>query len=105
MRGQQEVRATQLNLRLEHIREHVAHRYQVDVPNFQPDWYSFHVSSREQRKRLDKPPVEIDASQPASNPSPSQEIDWDFVQSAIAEIDGTTRRDGTGKSGSDSGIR
>jgi chromosome segregation protein len=94
MRGQHEVRATQLNLRLEHIREHTAHRYQVDVMNFQPDWYSFHVSVREQRKRIDKPPAEIDIPQPASSPSPIQEIDWDFVQTAIAEL--TERLDAMG---------
>jgi chromosome segregation protein len=93
MRGQHEVRATQLNLRLEHVREHVAHRYQVDLPIFQADWYSFHVSVREQRKRLDKSPAEIDAPQPSSS-SPSQEIDWDFVQSAIAEL--TERLDAMG---------
>jgi chromosome segregation protein len=94
MRGQNEVRATQLNLRLEHIGEHVAHRYQVDLTNFQPDWYSFHVSVREQRKRLDKSPAEIDSSRLASNPSSTQEIDWDFVQTAIAEL--TERLDAMG---------
>ena len=94
MRGQHEVRATQLNLRLEHIQEHAAHRYQVDIPNFQPDWYSFHVSVREQRKRIDKPPSEVDAGQSASSPPPIQEIDWDFVQSAIAEL--TERLDAMG---------
>ena len=94
MRGQHEVRATQLNLRLEHIREHAAHRYQVDIPNFQPDWYSFHVSVREQRKRLDKPPGEMDAALPASSSSSMQEIDWDFIQSAIAEL--TERLDAMG---------
>lgn len=94
MRGQHEVRATQLNLRLEHIGEHVAHRYQVDLTNFQPDWYSFHVSVREQRKRLDKSPAEIDPSRLASSPSSTQEIDWDFVQTAIAEL--TERLDAMG---------
>ncbi len=93
-RGQQEVMATQLHLRLEHLREHVAHRYQVDVANFQPDWYSFHVSVREQSKRLDKPTVEIGAPPSAPNPSTNQEIDWDFVQSAIAEL--TERLDAMG---------
>jgi chromosome segregation protein len=94
MRGQHEVRATQLNLRLEHIGEHVAQRYQVDLTNFQPDWYSFHVSVREQRKRLDKSPAEIDPSQLASRSSSTQEIDWDFVQTAIAEL--TERLDAMG---------
>ena len=94
MRGQHEVRATQLNLRLEHIREHAAHRYQVDITNFQPDWYSFQVSVREQRRRLDKPPGEMNAAQSVSNSSSTQEIDWDFIQSAIAEL--TERLDAMG---------
>ena len=91
-RGQHEVRSTQLNLRLEHLREHVSHRYQVDLENFVPDWYAFQVSIREQRKRLDKPPEAADGSSPAA--VAGSEIDWDFVQSAIAEI--TERLDAMG---------
>jgi chromosome segregation protein len=93
-RGQQEVKSTQLNLRLEHICEHISHRYQVDLTNFVPDWYAFHVSIREQRKRLDKPQVWSDASRPDVAPVPGSEIDWEFVQSAIAEI--TERLDAMG---------
>jgi chromosome segregation protein len=88
-RGQHEVKSTQLNLRLEHIREHVSHRYQVDLANFVPDWYAFHVSVREQRKRFDKPQLCSD-----TRPDPDSEIDWEFVQSAIAEI--TERLDAMG---------
>jgi chromosome segregation protein len=93
-RGQHEVRSTQLNLRLDHIREHVAHRYQVDLTSFAPDWYAFHVSIREQRKRLDKPQAWSDTSAPAPVPTPDSEIDWEFVQNAIAEI--TERLDAMG---------
>ena len=35
-RGQNEVKMTQSNLRLEHIREHVTHRYHVDLSSLQP---------------------------------------------------------------------
>ena len=94
MRGQHEVKATQSNLRLEHIREHVAHRYHVDLSSLQPDWYAFQVCLREQRKRLDRPSAEIDASQPASGHSPDAEIDWEFVETAIAEM--TERLDAMG---------
>jgi chromosome segregation protein len=90
MRGQQEVKMTQSNLRLEHIREHVIHRYHVDLPSLQPDWYAFQVCLREQRKRLERPATEADASQPTS----SQEIDWEFAQTAIAEM--TERLDAMG---------
>ena len=94
MRGQQEVKTTQSNLRLEHIREHVAHRYHVDLSSLQPDWYAFQVCLREQRKRLDRPTAETDASQCASCLSPSPEIDWEFVQTAVAEM--TERLDAMG---------
>jgi chromosome segregation protein len=94
MRGQQEVKMTQSNLRLEHIREHVIHRYHVDLPSLQPDWYAFQVCLREQRKRLERPTIETEASQPTSNPSPSPEIDWEFAQTAIAEL--TERLDAMG---------
>jgi chromosome segregation protein len=92
-RGHHEVKSTQLNLQLEHIREHVAHRYQVDLAQFVPDWYAFHVAVREQRKRLEKPQIWTETS-PAGLAAPASDIDWDFVQSAIAEI--TERLDAMG---------
>jgi len=49
---------------------------------------------REQRERIDKSPAEIDTPQPASSPSSIREIDWDFVQTAIAEL--TERLDAMG---------
>ena len=94
MRGQQEVKMTQSNLRLEHICEHVIHRYHVDLPSLQTDWYAFQVCLREQRKRLERPTAETDASRPASNPSLGPEIDWEFAQTAIAEM--TERLDAMG---------
>ena len=93
-RGQHEVKSTQLNLRLEHIREHISHRYQVDLTNFAPDWYAFNVSVREQRKRLDKPQAWPDPAPTDLASDFGSEIDWEFVQSAIAEI--TERLDAMG---------
>ena len=94
LRGQHEVKTTQSNLRLEHIREHVTHRYHVDLSSLQPDWYAFQACLREQHKRLDRPVAETDAAQIISTPSTALEIDWDFVQSAIAEM--TERLDAMG---------
>jgi chromosome segregation protein len=94
MRGQHEVKTTQSNLRLEHIHEHVAHRYHVDLSSLQPDWYSFQVCLREQHKRLDRPAAETEAFQPASSHSSNPEIDWEFAQTAIAEM--TERLDAMG---------
>jgi chromosome segregation protein len=93
-RGQHEVKMTQSHLRLEHIREHVAHRYHVDLSGLQPDWYAFQVSLREQRKRFDRPGEESDGLQPALSSSPNPEIDWEFVQTVIAEM--TERLDAMG---------
>jgi chromosome segregation protein len=93
-RGHHEVKMTQSHLRLEHIREHVAHRYHVDLSGLQPDWYAFQVCLREQRKRLDRPATETEASGPGSSPSANPEIDWEFVQTAIAEM--TERLDAMG---------
>jgi len=93
-RGQHEVKSTQLNLQLEHVREHVSHRYQIDLAQFVPDWYAFHVAIREQLKRLDKPHVWTETSPPDPGTIPGSEIDWEFVQSAIAEI--TERLDAMG---------
>jgi chromosome segregation protein len=94
IRGQHEVRSTQLNLRVEHICEHVAHRYQIDLTGFQPDWYAFHVAVREQRKRLEKPPPETESPLSTANTASDPEVDWDFVQTAIAEM--TERLDAMG---------
>jgi len=93
-RGQHEVKMTQSHLRLEHIREHVAHRYHVDLSGLQPDWYAFQVSLREQRKRFDRPGAESDGLTPALSSSPNPEIDWEFVQTVIAEM--TERLDAMG---------
>jgi chromosome segregation protein len=91
LRGQQEVKSTQLNLQSEHLREHAARRYQVDLTTFEPDWYAFQVAIREQRKRLEQT-----ESAPVSDPHSQShsEIDWDFIKTAIAEI--TERLDSMG---------
>jgi chromosome segregation protein len=94
MRGQHEVKMTQSNLRLEHIREHVTHRYHIDLSSLQPDWYVFQVCLREQRKRLDRQGSEVEAVQPTPGLSSGSEIDWEFVQTAIAEM--TERLDAMG---------
>jgi chromosome segregation protein len=94
MRGQQEVKTTQSNLRLEHINEHVTHRYHIDLSSLQPDWYAFQVCLREQHKRLERPIAENDGFPQATIPPPKPEIDWEFAQTAIAEL--TERIDAMG---------
>jgi chromosome segregation protein len=94
MRGQHEIKTTQSNLRLEHIREHVAHRYHIDLSSLQPDWYAFQVCLREQHKRLDRPVAETEPAQAPPRVAANGEIDWEFVQTAIAEM--TERLDAMG---------
>jgi chromosome segregation protein len=79
-RGREEVRATQLELKKESVREHAAQRYHTDLISFEPDWYAFQVAVREQRKRL--------AADAPQNPSTkiAGEIDWEFVHNAVAEM-------------------
>jgi chromosome segregation protein len=93
-RGQQEVKSTQLNLRLENIREHVARRYHVDISTVEPDWYALQVCLREQRKRIEKEADESGPQPPTAETAWSPDIDWEFVQSAIAEM--TERLDAMG---------
>jgi chromosome segregation protein len=93
-RGRQDVISTQLHLRLDNIREHVARRYHVEFSAIEPDWYAFQVCLREQRKRIEKQADDSNAQHPAADVAGSQEIDWEFVQSAIAEM--TERLDAMG---------
>jgi chromosome segregation protein len=41
LRGKQEVRQTQLQLRIENLAEHVMRRYQIDLHSFTPDAFAF----------------------------------------------------------------
>jgi chromosome segregation protein len=93
-RGQQEVRSTQLNLRLDNICEHLARRYHVEISTIELDWYAFQVCVREQRKRIEKQDGDTNLEESIANVQPSHEIDWEFVQSAIAEM--TERLDAMG---------
>ncbi|MBV9999210.1 MAG: chromosome segregation protein SMC [Verrucomicrobia bacterium] len=87
-RGQEEVKHTQLGLRLERVREHVTQRYQLDLSLFEPDWHAFRVAIREQRQRLQQ-------TETAGDPLVSTpETDWPFVEQAVVEM--TERLDAMG---------
>lgn len=87
-RGHEEVKHTQLGLRLERVREHVTQRYQLDLSLFEPDWHAFRVAIREQRQRLQE--TETAGEPMISTP----EIDWPFVEQAVVEM--TERLDAMG---------
>ncbi|MBA3543367.1 MAG: chromosome segregation protein SMC, partial [Chthoniobacterales bacterium] len=50
-RGKEEVRQTQMQLKLENLAEHVMRRYQVDLREFSPDRYAFTKTYRAQIKQ------------------------------------------------------
>ncbi len=57
-RGKEEVRQTQMQLKIENIAEHAMRRYQVHLREFAPDRYAFHKTLRAQIKRGQKPETE-----------------------------------------------
>jgi len=50
-RGKEEVRQTQLQLKIENLTEHVMRRYQIDLCEFAPDRYAFSKTYRAQIKQ------------------------------------------------------
>jgi chromosome segregation protein len=57
LRGKQEVRQTQLQLRIENLAEHVMRRYQIDLRAFTTDAYAFQKTLSVLAKRRAKPDV------------------------------------------------
>ena len=101
-RGKEEVRQTQLQLRIENIAEHALRRYQIDLREFSPDRYAFHKTLRAQVKRAPKleteaaaPPNERAEDEPIPEGSPDltlpvapadREVDEAQLTAIIAEL-------------------
>ena len=60
-RGKEEVRQTQMQLKIENLAEHAMRRYQVDLREFAPDRYAFTKTFRAQIKQRGKAEPEIAA--------------------------------------------
>ncbi|MGI8437537.1 MAG: chromosome segregation protein SMC [Chthoniobacterales bacterium] len=58
-RGQEQVRQTQAQLRVDNLLEHVTRRYQIDLREFSPDRYAFQKTLRVQLKHNPEAPAEI----------------------------------------------
>lgn len=100
-KGRLEVRMTQIEMRMENMRNHVSHRYQVDLEAFEPDSYALITSFRERNKKKPydaqaagsgdqasaEPPPEHSsegAAQPASeNP---ETIPWEHIEEIVADL-------------------
>jgi chromosome segregation protein len=61
-RGQEQVRATQLQLRIENLLEHVTRRYQLDLREFETDHYAFQKTLRVQLKGSADETTEVDGA-------------------------------------------
>ncbi|MGH7938635.1 MAG: hypothetical protein ACRD5Z_04140, partial [Bryobacteraceae bacterium] len=62
-RGREEVRQTQLQLKIDNLAEHVQRRYQIELRDFAPDRYAFTKTLHAQLKRQEKSEKEIDDAQ------------------------------------------
>jgi chromosome segregation protein len=60
-RGKEEVRQTQMQLKIENVVEHVRRRYQIDLRDFVPDSYAFTKTFRAQVKQRGKTEPDIAA--------------------------------------------
>ncbi len=65
-RGKEEVRQTQMQLKIESLAEHVMRRYQVDLREFAPDRYAFTKTYRAQMKSRGKAESEPTTSEEAA---------------------------------------
>jgi len=113
-RSQQEVKQTQIQLRMENLAEHVNRRYQIDIREFRPDSYSLLCCLRELNKKAKKnaevqdnaetpegvevaatAAVEAGAEENAVpvpeakqiEDSGEQRIDWQQVETLVRELD------------------
>ena len=86
-RGEQEVKGTQLGLRLESLREQVSRRHQIDLNAFEPEWELFHRSLEEQRSRLKGA---ADPEQPQATGQAGigdlREEEWEVVKAIVTEM-------------------
>jgi chromosome segregation protein len=69
LRGKEEVRQTQLQLRIENLVEHVMRRYQVDLRNFTTDAFAFQKTLTVVTKRRAKPEPAADEIGPNGVPA------------------------------------
>jgi chromosome segregation protein len=102
-RGEQDVRRTQLQLRIDNLAEHIQRRHHVEIREFQPDTYMLLTSVRELNKRRkaqddngsDAAPeavvsaVAVEDTEAAEMPAAeaAQRIDWGRIEELVRELD------------------
>jgi chromosome segregation protein len=85
LRGKEEVRQTQLQLRIENLTEHVMRRYQVDLREFERDQFAFAKTLQVHLKRRGTPETEPHVAK-AEAKITEAEGDYSPVQELIAEL-------------------
>jgi chromosome segregation protein len=71
-RGKEEVRQTQLQLRIENLTEHVMRRYQVDLREFAADTFAFQKTLNVITKRRAKPEASAEGEMPTAEDESAQ---------------------------------
>ncbi len=84
LRGKEEVRQTQLQLRAENLAEHAMRRYQVDLREFERDQFAFSKTLQVQLRRRGAPETESTVAK--SEPKTEVEVDDSRVEELIAEL-------------------
>ena len=93
-KGRQEVRVAQLEMRMENLRNQVAHRYQSNLETFAPDTYALLCSFRERNKKMlsseNAEAAEAEVPPPVQKSAIAEEqsetIDWDRVGAIVADL-------------------
>lgn len=104
-RSRDEVKATELRMRAESIRDHISRRYQIDLSAFEPDRYMLlkAVTTRGEKKmrHSDEKNHDLAREELSSNestigpgPMPAEEIPWENIENIVAEL--TERIDSMG---------
>jgi chromosome segregation protein len=87
-RGQEQVRQTQVQLRIDNLLEHVTRRYQLDLREFAPDHYAYQKTLRVQLKRRGKPESvegDVEVAESPTTEAPA-EIDAAHLEAMISEL-------------------
>jgi len=95
LRGQQDVRRTQLQLRIDNLAEHMQRRYQIEIREFQPDSYLLLMSVRElnkKRKAVDEGSQEavgepVERAEEVPETEGEQRIDWGRIEELVRELE------------------
>lgn len=122
-RSRLEVRGTQLDLRMESLKEHITRRYQLDIAEFKPDTYALLCALRDRKEKnpAAAAPDPVEAAESVEAPSESSdsveesslpeaatepesanesaisveaEIPWDRIEALVGEL--TEKLDGMG---------